>query len=458
MRVNEGAPEIGLTQLKENHRDPTALALEEVHRKLDWRLPRLLSQVVKTAPLSCGAARAGGDHDAIPTGILGRILPAGKTRKNLGRDPAPDVGHPEPRRHGINPAFQNPRGEKSREGGRRGQIGIDVSRDVQPFGAGGVNEGEGLRDFPPVGPAGRLDVTHLDGNPRFLTDPDRFLDRAEEVYALAADVACVEAAALSGDPSQRDELIGLGVAPRGVDEAGGESPGPVLEAPRRQALHLGQFLSRRGPAGKSHRCDPDRTVPDKLEDIHRRAVSLEPPEVVAERLPVPVEPSSQEAGEALKLCVELRRKRSGGKPAIPDDLRGHALADFRLGPAIGPEPEVRVGVHVNEAGGDDKAVGPEVNAGRLATESADRRDPVIPNSEVCGAGGFSAAVNDPPPLYDQLEHNGSASFVPARELEVKSYPQLTHILWIMLISPTRYSSFSYDSAGVKAIDSPDTLV
>jgi hypothetical protein len=99
-------------------------------------------------------------------------------------------------------------------------------------------------------------------------------------------------------------------------------------------------------------------------------------------------------------------------------------------------------VHVNEAGGDDKAVGPEVNAGRLATESADRRDPVIPNSEVCGAGGFSAAVNDPPPLNDQLEHDGSASFVPAREAEVKSYPQLTHILWIMLISPTRCCGFS----------------
>lgn len=99
----------------------------------------------------------------------------------------------------------------------------------------------------PVVPAFRLMVRQLQGQPRFVRNPQRLLHAFNQIIALAAQVRRVEAAVLRGDLRQLDNLFRLGEAVGRVLQPCGEGDRARLKTLRNLAAHRVQL----GGGGRS---------------------------------------------------------------------------------------------------------------------------------------------------------------------------------------------------------------
>ena len=99
-------------------------------------------------------------------------------------------------------------------------------------------------------------------------------------------------------------------------------------------------------------------------NIHRVFARRQPVEIVGKALPVPVQPFVEDdAGDLLdpfhqfdqRLAV-LGLDRGEADPAIAADRSGHAVREAGVEPVVPEELAVIMGVNVDEAGGDDRAI------------------------------------------------------------------------------------------------------
>src|SRR4051794_12344942 len=98
----------------------------------------------------------------------------------------------------------------------------------------------------------------------------------------------------------------------------------------------------------------------------------------------------------------MRAPAGAGGGSLAQDLRGDALADLALGPAVFQEHEVGVRVHVNEAGGDDQAPGVDLAAGGPFQDAADSNDPIPADGDIAVEPWVTAAVDDLAVTDDQV--------------------------------------------------------
>ena len=217
-----------------------------------------------------------------------------------------------------------------------------------------------------------------------------------------------------------DDLLGGGVGAGRVDEAGGEAVGAVGHRLVHHALHRG-LLARGGrTAREAHGGQPQRPVADELGHVQRDALALVTRQVVADGIPREIHARRHVEGEALHLAPVLVRDRGRREAAVADHLRGHALADLRLGAPVTPEPPVRMRVHVDEAGGDGAARRVDRAARGLGREIAHGGDMVAGDAHVGAARGCAGAVDDLPARDPDVEHGASSGDRPGRAAGTRS--------------------------------------
>ena len=227
--------------------------------------------------------------------------------------------------------------------------------DLQSAGAGAVEVGDDFVGAVPGVWTGKLQVRDLGGNLRLAGDGGEFVEGVDDVGALVAHVARVDAAVGRGDLGEGHDLIGLGERARQVNQARAQADGAVLHRLVDQASHALEFGSGwRAGETAAHDLTADRVVADEGGDIE-------------------ADPGLGDAAE--KVCdVELRTAAVAGD----DGRHAHAQEVF-TGRQRGDI--LRVGVHIDEAGCDHLAAG--VDLGPAASrDPADRGDPAVPNRDV----------------------------------------------------------------------------
>src|SRR5262249_56298424 len=105
-------------------------------------------------------------------------------------------------------------------------VRILIGRDVDAFGAGAVDDLDGVHALAPDIGAKRLDVRDVNGNPRFAADANHLFNRTEQadcVRAFVALMSVVHAPPFSAHFGQLDHLFGLRVTARRVIQTSGQA-------------------------------------------------------------------------------------------------------------------------------------------------------------------------------------------------------------------------------------------
>ena len=99
-------------------------------------------------------------------------------------------------------------------------IRVNIGRDVDALGAGGLQAGEQLGRLSPLAFEGDFEMRNLYGQLRLSSNLNDFIQCIVEMDVLAADVAHVAAACGSSHFGQGDDFIAVGVKPFFVFQTG----------------------------------------------------------------------------------------------------------------------------------------------------------------------------------------------------------------------------------------------
>ena len=233
-------------------------------------------------------------------------------------------------------AFVRPRRNGLRQAGAAGDVRILIGGELDAALPRRVDQRDHFLHPAEVLRAGHLQMEDVDRDARAFADGDRLLDAFAQLLAVVAQVRRVEAASRAGRPRQRDQLVGLRVRVRRVDQAGGHAVRALLHRVGDEPRHPLELLRFRRALVVAHHELADLAEADVRQQVDRRLAALDRREVAGEVAPAPL-------GGRL-----LRRDRS----ALADHLGGHALADLALGVAVGQQREVGVRVRIDEPGGE----------------------------------------------------------------------------------------------------------
>ncbi len=215
----------------------------------------------------------------------------------------------------------------------------------------------------------------MDRHAGLAPDPDHLAHRSHQADRVAGFVALmgiVDAAADRRLMRDRDHLFGLGEALRRVEQAGGEPDRPFAHALGGQLLHRLE-LGCGGRAGIL----PQHALPDRAEAGERDDVGADPRRLQLVRIgadiggTVAVDPDHDGAGALIE-------------PGGIDPFRLVGRADEGIG----------MGVRIDEAGGDDHALGVDHAPGAELRHRADIDDPIAAQGDIADIGLAVAAVID----------------------------------------------------------------
>jgi hypothetical protein len=111
--------------------------------------------------------------------------------------------------------------------------------------------------------AGRLDMIDLRGQSGFSAYPDQFVQGFEQPIPFAAHVRDVFALIFGRDFAQLDQLIGLGIKSRRINERGADAERSGLHFLADKFAHLVELLRRRWLVFKTDDVFANRRRPDK---------------------------------------------------------------------------------------------------------------------------------------------------------------------------------------------------
>ncbi len=247
----------------------------------------------------------------------------------------------------LEAALLHPRRHAGVEAGGAGRVGVDIGGDVEPLGARPFDRGHRVVEERPVGLAGRLEVVDLGPDVGFASDVDELVDGLDQVGALAAEVRDVHPVVLGDDLGERDEFVGVGKAPRRIDERRGDAHRALLHGGADDGPHLVELLRRRGPIVVADDVLAWGRGADERRDIRGDAALLEVPQVLVQRGPLDVVLDVALAADHLLLHGVVERAHG---VALAHDLEGHALADVALRVAVLDERLGGPRQHVDESG------------------------------------------------------------------------------------------------------------
>ena len=191
-------------------------------------------------------------------------------------------------------------------------------------------------------------MAHVHGEFRLPADADRFVHRGEQVAALAADMARVDAALGRRGARQRHDLLGSAVDPGYVDEPGREPYRALGDGVADERRHAVEVVLRRCPRPQTEHLLADGAVTDQRGDVHRRVGGVDRLQVVGPRAPRRGSVvGGIGVGEPNRFVP--RRERPRRRSAIPHHDGRHPLADRARHLRQDHRREVRMVVDVHEA-------------------------------------------------------------------------------------------------------------
>ena len=147
----------------------------------------------------------------------------------------------------LGAARLRPAGQQAREQRRAGAVGVLVEGESMSPAAASISSSSGSISW---SPRERLQMREVQRRAGAPGDVDQLADRLEQSVALVPDMRDERHAERRGLLGHRDELVGLGVGARDVDEPEREHPRARLEPEPHLAPHLGQLLGRRRHRGR----------------------------------------------------------------------------------------------------------------------------------------------------------------------------------------------------------------
>ena len=157
--------------------------------------------------------------------------------------------------HGMETVCEVPRRHTGVQGRHVAGVGVLVADDGNALVAGLVHEGEGLLLLAPVGLAEHLVVGDVHEDARLTADVDGLFHGLDDLVALVAHMAGVDAVEGGDDLGQFNDLLFLGVAAGRIDEAGGEAGCAVFHRLAQDALHPVKLRICCGAVGHAHHGD-----------------------------------------------------------------------------------------------------------------------------------------------------------------------------------------------------------
>ena len=180
--------------------------------------------------------------------VPSRFSQPGQAVLDVVRDPRERVRVAQALERRRRAALLRPRGQQAREQGAAGAVGVLVEGHA----VRGLELLQQRLDQRLVGH--RLQVRDVEGRARAAGDVEHLVDRLEHAGALVADVRNERRAELGRHLRDRDELVGVGVRAREVDEAEGEVVRAGLEAGAHLPAHrVRARRGRRPPLAADHR-------------------------------------------------------------------------------------------------------------------------------------------------------------------------------------------------------------
>jgi hypothetical protein len=125
-------------------------------------------------------------------------------------------------------------------------------------------------------------VADVHRDARAVPDLDGLVDGSEQVRPLAADVRGVDPTGPRGFLGERDDLRGVGVHPRRVDQPRRQAHGAGVHRFGHRPPHRLELVRARRTTRLLHRQLPHRTVSDQGRDVHGGAGIGDPLEERAE--------------------------------------------------------------------------------------------------------------------------------------------------------------------------------
>ena len=184
----------------------------------------------------------------------------------------------------------------------------------------------------------------------------RLFQRREKAVVLVPHVGRV---GVAGPPEllrDRNQFGPVGEAARRVLEPGRQSHRPTGQRLAHEGPHPADLHRRRRPVGASDDVAAHRPVADHRRDRNGRAYPVDPVQEAGDvpEVDLDVEVATVAVTGGLEGAVA---PRSDGAAVLPDHLQGHSLADPALRTRVDQQGEVRMGMDVDEAGGDGHATG-----------------------------------------------------------------------------------------------------
>jgi hypothetical protein len=189
---------------------------------------------------------------------------------------------------------------------------------------------------------------------------------------------------------------------RRLHQAAGEAEGARLHRLGNVVLHGVELVGPGLVRGDAHHRAADRVMAHQLADVD--AAGRMAGQKLAHRAPGVAEAAVLGAGDLEVLAQVLGRDRRRRQTAIAVDDRRHALRDLADGVRVDRQVEVVVGMHVDEARGDDAAFGIEPLRRHLAREIAHRGDAADADRDVGAHARRTAAVDHMTAMDEQIVH------------------------------------------------------
>ncbi len=148
----------------------------------------------------------------------------------------------QPGQHLLGAALARPQRQARVEPVGGAAVGIDVGRDAQAAGAGGLDPAQHLAHLAPVGLVRGLEVPDLGRDARALGDGEHLVERGKHLVALRALVGDVDAAVARRHLGQRDQLVGRREPIGHVLQRRAQPERSLLHRLGHQLLHLRQLV------------------------------------------------------------------------------------------------------------------------------------------------------------------------------------------------------------------------
>ena len=140
--------------------------------------------------------------------------------------------------------------------------------------------------FSPVRLAGRLDVINLGRDSSLPADPQQLVDRFEQLVPFAPHVRDVFALIFRGDFAELDQLLGLGVKRRRINQRRADPERARFHFLADQLAHLLELLRRRLFVFEANDVIANRGRADERSDVAGNAALLQITQIFRERVPL----------------------------------------------------------------------------------------------------------------------------------------------------------------------------